>query len=263
MTYRPRCFCAAILAGALAAGSASAQVLFQDNFDSHPNGDTASVLEGGTPNDGDGDADPVAAIGTWGPIFESAPWKVQVSTATNSTAPGPAPGSTKYLSIVRPGNSEARGTLASAATGLLSVDYQMQVESGRGQFFVRDATGGGFSLLPAFIDLTPSGTVTMNGMPTSLTFDPTQYASVRVLLDVPSQTWSASVNGMSAANATDRPFLESITSIQQISFAASDDGNFGVDNVLIQVVPEPGAALLSVLACAGLIFRRIRCREAR
>ncbi len=268
MNFRSSFFCAAMLAGALAAVPASAQILFQDNFDSHPDADTASVFQGGTMNDpGGGDADPVAQVGVWSLVGELQPWNTQVSTATNGPTAGPAGGVGKYLTVQREnqlgGQGDVRGDLASAATGLLSIDFQAKTQNGPLQFFVRDSTGGGFSFsdLKLYFDLSTSGTVSLNGVEaTSLAYNPANYASIHLSLDVPNQSWSASVNGNGPVSAG---FVESVASIRQIAFYSSDAGVFGIDNVLVQVVPEPATALLGLVAGAGLILRRARRRAHR
>jgi hypothetical protein len=258
-------------AAALAqAGSASAQVLFQDDFDAHPDGDTASLWQGGTPNDPSlGDADPVATIGTWGPISEQQPWYAQVSTATNSPSTGPAGGTGKYLTIMRsndPSPTDVRGTLSSPATDKLSVDFQIALSQGDMQFFMRGTNGDsfvptGFSNLPAYVNFTLGGDVNVNGTTSPAVFEPGGYESVHLDFDIPAQTLVVSVNGVSAPGMT-KSFLEPTSSINQLAFYVIDTGVAGIDNVSASVVPEPGSVLLA-LAVPGLLACGRRAHRPR
>lgn len=247
MTNRTFILFAALLAGVSAA---RAEVVFEDNFDQHPDGDTASVYQGGTPNDPSlGDADPLATIGTWFPIYEPQPWYVQVSTATNGPTagnlPGPAGGTGKYLVVERQNEltpTSPRGQFTTPATGQLSIDFDLGMVGGMVQFFVRDRTAGSFEGLPFYVNFDPEfGAVIANGVTTSLTFDPfnPRYTSVNLLVDVPAQSFSLTVNGTSAADATNLPFIEPVTQIQEIAFYVVDFGLFGVDNVLAETIGDP------------------------
>jgi hypothetical protein len=261
---------AVVAAGVAPCGAASAQAVFQDNFDAQPDGDTASLWQGGTPNDPSlGDADPVATIGSWGPITENAPWYVQVSTATNGPTTGPAGGTGKYLTIMRnnePTPTDVRGALASSATGKLAIDFQIAMSQGDMQFFVRGTNGGsfvptGFSILPAYVNFTLAGDVNVNGTTSTAVFEPGGYESVHLDFDIPAQTVAVSVNGVSTPGMT-KSFVEPASSIDQMAFYVLDSGVAGIDHVSASIVPEPGSALLS-LAIPGALACGRRARRGR
>jgi hypothetical protein len=252
------CAAAAAVSGVVC-GSASAQIVFQDNFDGHPDGDTASVWQGGTPNDpGNGDADPVATIGSWGPITEPAPWYTQVSTATNGPTTGPAGGIGKYLTMMRNNEgvpNDVRGALSAPATNQLSMDFQIALTTvpanqGEIQFFVRGTNGNpfvptGFAILPVYVNFTPAGGVNVNGTTSPGVFTAGGYETVHMDFDIATQMVSVAVNGVSAPGMT-KSFLEPASSIDQFAFYVVDTGVAGIDNVSATLVPEPGSALLAL-----------------
>lgn len=256
--------------GLVASSRAHAVIVFQDNFDSHPAGDTASVFQGGTPNDpGGGDADPVAAVGTWALIGENQPWYVQVSTATNGPTVGPAGGTGKYLTMWRPDTvpTDVRGNLSESVTSTVAFDFKVALSSahpataGDGvQFFLRGSTAGGFDFgsLPAYINFNGNGSVDANGTnyPGLLTAAGT-YQNVHLDVDVPNQQFAFSVNGSSPVT---KSFIASVSSIDQFSFYVNNDGAndvYGVDD-FVAATPEPATVGLLALALPALLRRRRR-----
>jgi hypothetical protein len=282
MYYRAFKVCAAALVASLHATPASAQVYFADNFEAATDSTTfiGNSSIGGDPN---GDADPnMPQSGAW-IVTEPQPWKIQVTqgntagSAGSASFPGPGPaGGVNALAIERfqGSTTEARANFASAATGLVSVEFDLWINYGEAQVFPRNGTDFGYSGYPILVNFMTTGQVRVdNGAPSApfYTVDTgtgpadIEYNHVEFLIDMTAQTFSLSVDGATLPALTNVAFpsgaagTEPASQLQQFAFGEpTGEGVFYVDNLVVQAVPEPASVGLVALAGVGVMALRRR-----
>jgi hypothetical protein len=135
-------YVAAILASATCGivASASADVIFQDNFEAAPEVSTAAPLSDTL------DADPVAPIGTWVVKDRAAGGGAQSEQVTNYSPPG-AHGGNNYLRLANTADSQAVANFSAVQTGNVTVDYWINTAQPDCRLVMRNSTDGAGNLL--------------------------------------------------------------------------------------------------------------------
>ncbi len=265
------------LASVLAAGGASAQTTyFADDFEDAS--DSTTFLGNISPGDPvNGDADPDAPqAGVWDVIAEPYPYKIQVTQGQTFGAPGsasyPGPGSASGINAlaierfdfvgVPPGATEARGAFNAVATGLVAVDFDLWVNYGQAQFFLRNGTLGGYDGYPFLVNFTAAGQVQLNNGPLTAAFytvddgqpspgpETIDYNHVQVMIDLTAQSFSLTVDGASLPALTNVAFptdgsagTQPVSQLQQIIFGEpTGEGAFYIDNVIVRGVASANSA---------------------
>jgi hypothetical protein len=238
------------------AGSAQATTLFLDNFESYTDAATSW-------NDG-GDHDPG---GSWS-NDETVASNIQVM-ANPANGAFTTPYGSQYLHLYRDrwGTTAASAMLDSSAQASVTTNQNAHLEADLYNSGGAGAGNLGVSLMNAEnmlcqLVLMPAGVFGYEATKTTLalSFPMDTWNHVAIDVNLATQKWSATVNGVTAS---DLSFYNSgQTTITQALFSVWDRSGTGelpycgVDGVLISTVPEPSyvillsSSLLGLLACA-------------
>lgn len=265
----------AILVGSAAVGSAT--IVFRDDFEGF------SVGAGAFPHAGL-DLDPSASIGSW-TVSESVVENVQVVKDFAPVQGTQALGMGRYGSGPQFTGADFAPSPASQSDPLSirfkwkdpAPDSMFSGDVDRFEILGYNKTGVGFGSQVFDIILTSgwwsASTLTANFGSTSLdpnsalradwsgiNFD-NDWLDIEILLNFLNHTYTFSVNGVAVANSTNIAFngdAASANSMQQVAFYTynSDSSVHAIDDITVEVIPEPAA--LGLLAIGSLTAMRRR-----
>lgn len=266
----------AILAGSAAVGSAA--IVFRDDFE-------AFSVGAGTFPQAEVDLDPTASIGNWYLSESGGANNVQVTKDFSPVQGVQALGLGRYG---QGGHFLGAEFTPSPATQSdpLSIRFKFSDPSpdsmftgtvDRFELLGYNKTGGGFGSQVFDIILTTgwysATTLTANFGSTSLdpnsslradwtglNFD-TGWVDVEILMNFVAHTYTLSINGVAVANSTNIAFngdAATANSMQQMVFYTynSSDSVHAIDDVTVEVIPEPAAVSLLGLGALAMIRRR-------
>ena len=269
------------LAWSLVGPAATAQIIFQDNFQSDTAGTSITTA----------DLDPVIGLGDTGGVWDirdgstanALPLATQVlnDLVPNSQVNG-TPGPNNFLRIYRGGSVSATGkpyatgwTVADTLNQVVQVDmlvWQEQLPSSIGNGVMSVMFGGAPQANPsqsawlnsvgAWIELEASDNGASN--PKLWDFPDNQWLPVRIManlssidtiLGVAPQTYSISINGGTPGTGGFWTTQNTVQSILVGWEGANEHFDF-IDDVTIQIVPEPSALALLGISLLCCLWRR-------
>ncbi|OHB55895.1 MAG: hypothetical protein A2Y12_04830 [Planctomycetes bacterium GWF2_42_9] len=233
------------------------------------------------------DADPIATAGTWTVVEQRSGISDSFADiqVTNNAAPGaPVGGGSNYLGVQRytSGYANIHGNLATAATGTVTLDYDMYVVANNVQtsagprIWFRDTTGTtgtagltssdyAFELASDFYQ--PNGASgqlwhynsVATGNPTRTilgAYGLNQWVHVRYVFDLVAQNYNLTVGATTYSNLS---FIKPLTQIQQVAWQCGQASspaapNFYLDNVIL--TPEPMTLALLGLGSFALLRKK-------
>lgn len=226
--------------------SASAVVVFQDNFEGAPEVSSAAPLSDSL------DADPVAQVGTWSLKDRNSGGGVASEQVTNYSPPGAHLGN-NYLRVANTGDSQARAIFTGSQTGDLFIDSWVNTAQADVRVFTRDAADN----IGLFLSWGPSGTLRyhdgVNGfISTNIPWTADAWQHLVIQTHRTATTYDVTLNGVTETI----PGFGSLPEFSSVLYAGGGTPPLFVDDVVVSTVPEPVG--LAGIALGGILLKRRR-----